>query len=406
MDLVNEEEYNLDNINRIIDMDNKVNFYPWKTNLLRIIGANSKVYMWQGGYDGQHIIIKHGSEDGKKIIDINEPLMKKTDKCLNARAFSDIKSKYKNKINEGYTAGDPYETRRIVKPMLAHLFTTSKQITYPVYCQVKLDGIRCLSILFKGEVNMCSRKNIPFNHITHIKNDIKEYLNYLPSDCYLDGELYIHKEKLQNIASIVNKGRLGGDVHKRIKEIKYYIFDIDLNNNYPFEYRYDILVNAYKKYLKNGGNSLSFCLVSVTVAANYNQVKQIFEQSIYCGYEGIMIKRLLGSHITTEKKIKNSSYLHYRCNNILKMKQFNEEDGTIIDVMDCGGREQGNARFKVRDPRGNEFNLKIDASFKIRKQYLKNASKLIGLTITYRYSQLSISGIPNHPHALIIRDYE
>lgn len=372
--------------------------------LFKITGIH-KIYSWHIGFNGKKIIIIYGYEDGKKVTDKIVPEFTITDKDINSRAYADIKAKYRKKIKKDYTSGDPTSTRHAVNPMLANLYKASMRLKFPIYCQCKLDGIRCLATLFNNKVELCSRSNTSFNHIKHIRKEIKEFLIYLPSECYLDGEFYIHGEKLQKISSMVSKGKEGGELHDEYKKLKYCIFDIDTRDDTTFEYRYDLLIKRYKEYLEDGNSSRYFCIVSCSVIKDKEQIMEFFEESLYLGYEGIMLRKIAGKN-PTKRDLNASKYAHHRVNNILKYKNTFDEEGEILDVMDCKGREEGNARFLIRDPRGNEFNLKFDADFEYRSKLYKDKKKLIGKYITYTYSTLSNNGIPLHCHGKIIRDYE
>lgn len=381
------------------------NTKKWKFPCLYSIGADTKIHSWEIGYDSDNIIIIHGTLEGKKIEDYIKPQESITIKNLNKRAYTECYAKYQKKIKKGYTSGDPTQLRLVVKPMLAGLYNPNKKLNFPVYCQVKLNGIRCLTTLYKGEVEMCSRSNTTYNYIRHIRKYIKDFLLFLPNGSYLDGELYIHDENLQEIASIVSTGNKGGDLHPKYKFLKYFIYDIDMNDDTCYEYRYDYLVKAYKKFLKKYNYSKYFSLVSCSIANDKKELKSMFNESINSGYEGLIIRKISGVN-PTQQRINESLYKHNRVDNILKYKEFEDEEGTIIDVLDCKGREQGNARFVVLDERGNKFKLKMDGTFEYRKKLFLDKKNLIGKQVTYKYASLSDKGVPLHAHGICIRDYE
>lgn len=388
----------------VINVDEKPTRKKWCMPLLRKISALRKISTWHIGFDGKVIIIIHGFEDGEKTTDTVVPELIKTDKNILSRALVEINARYRKKIKKGYTSGDPMAVTGVVTPMLANLYKDNMRIKFPIYCQVKLDGIRCMATR-NPNIHLCSRSNTSYNHMTYIREEMDEFLTYFPSGTILDGEFYKHGTKLQNISSIVNKGREGGPIHKLQHTIKYCIFDVDMCNDTPFEHRYRKLVKTYKKYLADGNINKYFYIVSVNVIERKKDIHKYFDEAIYLGYEGIMLKKIAGKD-ASKADIKAARYVHYRSNNILKYKDHNDEEGTIVEVMDCKGREKGNAKFLVRDPRGNLFKLKIDSDFEYRRKLLKKRNKLIGMPITYKYSTLSDTGVPLHCHGLVIRDYE
>lgn len=376
----------------------------WKTSTLYKLDANGKIRMWEAGFDGEYIHLSHGLLDGQKIPDRIIPTILKTNDDVNSRAFEEIKSKYKEKIKKCYTSGDPLESKRYIKPMLANLFDKSKRITFPIYTQYKLDGIRGIITYSKGEVEIFSRNNTSYNHISHIRDEMSTFLSYLPERSFVDGEFYIHGQKLQTISSIVNKGNKGGKRHELLPYLKYYIFDIDFENEDTLEVRYEKLLTAYYNYLLDGNVNNYFCILGVNVAYNLEDIDNFYRRAISLDYEGIMIKKICSSFAPTPAEIKSSMYMHHRVNNILKYKRIFDEEGTILKILDCKGREEGNARFEVRDPRGNIFYLKFDGNFEKRKKLMKNSSTLIGKKVTYKYGFLSNDGIPMHSHGICIRE--
>lgn len=373
----------------------------WCMPILRKISALRKISTWHIGFNGKKIIIIHGFEDGEKIIDKVKPELIKTDRDIKSRAFVEINTRYRNKVKKGYTSGNPAEVRRVVTPMLANLYKETMKIRYPIYCQVKLDGIRCLA----SNGHLSSRSNTSYNHMKYIKKEVSNFLTYFPNDTILDGEFYKHGLKLQNILSIVNKGREGGKIHEKQHIIKYCIFDVDFGDDTPFDHRYDRLIKTYKQYLEDNNVNKYFYIVSVNVIKSKEYIKNFFDEAVYLGYEGIMLKKIAGKN-PEPIDIKQSKYLHNRCNNILKYKSHLDEEGEIIDVLDCKGREEGNAKLLVKDPRGNDFYLKVDSNFDYRKKLLKDKKRLIGKKITYKFSNLSEAGVPLHCHGIAIRDYE
>lgn len=390
---------------KIINLDEKIKYDEWKLPMLYKIRGDSKIHCWEIGFNGKYIIIIHGITDGKKIIDKIKPELILTDKDIKSRGYTEIKTRYNNKIKKGYTSGDVNSLRQPVTPMLANLYEENMNITFPIYCQVKLDGIRCLITLFNSKVEMCSRSNTSYNYIKHIRKEIIDFLLYFPQETYFDGELYIHDTKLQNIASIVNTGKNGGKLHENYKDLRYCIFDIDLGNDMPFDLRYNLLIKMYKKYLNDGNKNNYFCIVSCNIIHSKEEIPLYFKKAIKMGYEGLMLKKIAYGN-SSKKSIISSRYVHYRSNNILKYKNKKDEEGEILKVLECKGREEGNAKFLVRNDDGYEFILKINGTFEFRQKLLDDKDELIGKKITYTYSSKSSNGVPMHCYATSIRDYE
>ena len=83
-----------------------------------------------------------------------------------------------------------------------------------------------------------------------------------------------------------------------------------------------------------------------------------------------------------------------------------EEEGEIIGIDEGKGREKGIALITVRDPRGNEFNVRPAATFEQRKVWFDHPDLIIGKKMTYQFQNLSEFGVPRFPVGKDIRDYE
>lgn len=223
---------------------------------------------------------------------------------------------------------------------------------------------------------------------------------YLPENVELDGEVYTHDIPFTELTSIVKTFKNG--LHKRHDELKYYIFDIIDPKRKVWEKRYSILVNALIKYQEDGYKNNTFTILQCYNANNDKDILEQHKEFVRNGYEGIMIRK----YGNINNKIKESQYKPNRSNNLLKYKEFIDEEAIIIGGMPCEGTEEGAIRFMVRDIRGNEFLVRPRGSIELRRKWMNNISKHIGKPITIRYQELSEHNIPRFPVAICIRDYE
>ena len=103
------------------------------------------------------------------------------------------------------------------KPMLAHPvggYERIKDEDWPLYSEYKLDGVRCLIQLNKGQICGCptteviaySRTGKEWKNIDHILENLMPFFEQHPN-VVLDGELYNHKFKddFEQIISMVRK---------------------------------------------------------------------------------------------------------------------------------------------------------------------------------------------------------
>ena len=90
----------------------------------------------------------------------------------------------------------------------------------------------------------------------------------------------------------------------------------------------------------------------------------------------------------------------------MKVKEFFDEEGSIIEVSDGEGREKGLALFNVRNNTGKLFNVRPKGNFSQRAFWFTHPEECIGKRYTYRYFELTEYGIPRFPVGIAFRDYE
>ena len=110
--------------------------------------------------------------------------------------------------------------------------------------------------------------------------------------------------------------------------------------------------------------------------------------------------------IKHQKGHKKSLYLSGRKQNILKLKDIEEEEGLIIGVEEGKGREKGVALVRLRDLRNNEFLVRPSGTFEKRKEWFNNPELILNKKMTFQFQNLSEIGVPRFPIGKEIRDYE
>jgi ATP-dependent DNA ligase len=378
----------------------------WRFIPLFKLSAINKWRMWQIGFDGisNLEIINCYCDTGKKVTPLFTPVEPKDGRTMFEQALLQARHRYKEKIHNGYTPSCSLD-RPMPQGMKANKYKEGMIKKWPVATQAKLDGIRFMIYNNNGELSGLTYANNEYNHLDHIMNEIRDFLIYLPENTVLDGELYKHGFKFQQISSIV---RRVVNLHEKRDEIEFHIYDLNYTTESgkpTFDERYNTLIEAYKKYLEDGNVNTKFFILSSNLAYSHEDIVEQHNFYLSLGYEGTIIKKIayLGS---SEAERESACYKKGRCNNILKYKDFFEEEGIIIDVEEAKGTEQGCAVFKVQDIRGNIFGLRMAETFEQRREYLQNKDKVIGKEITYKYQTLSPYGVPIFPVGKAIRDYE
>lgn len=387
-----------------IRMDEEPISGKWVLTPLYKETLNGKIMKWQIGFDGKCLVITHGYADGIIRTTKTEVSVNLSGRNMQHQGLLEARQRYKQKYKEGYTpAGCKNETFSV--GMKGLVYEKGKIKEWPVLLQPKLNGIRLLCQKIGNNVTLRSWKNNLYSHLRYIEKEINEFIAYLPYDTTIDGEMYSHGMDFTDITSAV---RTVKKEHELLQKIEYWVFDINcqIEPPLPFEKRYEILVNAYGKYIEDNPEIKHIAIVPCVSCYSENELEKYHSAYISEGYEGTMIKKISNGSAVGSKSYTSSLYKQSKCSNILKYKNFIDEETTIIEVFEAKGTEKGAAIFKVMDVRKNHFNVRMKGSIENRKNYFDNKDLLIGKQLTIRYQELSIYGVPRFPVGVDIRDYE
>ena len=311
------------------------------------------------------------------------------------QAINEAESAYKRQLDAGFTEEMPSTESKYntdangnIKPMLAISFN-KKKIKFPCIVQPKLDGVRCLALLVNDKVKLISRKGKEYT-IPHIIDYFEEHKELLP----LDGELYNHQElTFQEIVSAVKRQT------DLTVQIRYAVYDKPLLD-VPNEQRWGKLVDDYSKIVTKYSPTY---LVDSIICNNFDEIMEYHNKCVSEGYEGVIIRNLDGIY-----------EFGFRSNDLIKYKEFVDDEFQIADVIEATGRDKETAIFvlykhgcegkEITDE--NTFKAKPKGSYNLRKGYLMNKDNLIGLKATIKYQGLTDDGTPRFPSAIAIRDYE
>jgi len=227
----------------------------------------------------------------------------------------------------------------------------------------KLDGVRTY---FDGS-QMISRLGNPFT-------PPQWFLDKLPKDLTLDGELFGGRGEFQSTVSIVktiNSPHWEG--------ITFQIFDIPSRGDEPFEDRITFL----KKTFGPGGSHASkqIEVVGHEMATSRQHVLDKLKEIETLGGEGLMLRK------------PGSQYEGHRSSTLLKIKTFYDAEAIVTGYVPGKGRNKGTTgALKCKMESGKNFNVGTGLSDKLRKNPPK-----IGAIITYRFQELTRDGVPRFP---------
>ncbi|KAJ7768304.1 hypothetical protein B0H16DRAFT_313544 [Mycena metata] len=226
----------------------------------------------------------------------------------------------------------------------------------------KLDGVRT----FYDGKGMVSRLGNPFT-------PPKWFLDKLPKDCTLDGELFGGRGNFQDTVSIVKTMN-----SPHWKGITFQIFDVPSENT-DFEDRVAFL----KKLFGPGGKyeCPEVVLVEHEKAKSRKHVLEKLKEIEELGGEGLMLRKA------------GSKYEGRRSSTLLKIKTFYDAEAEVTGYTDGKGKHAGiTGALKCKMQSGKTFNVGTGLSDKLRRNPPK-----IGAIIVYRFQELTRDGVPRFP---------
>ena len=333
-----------------------------------------------------------GQTDGKKIINEWTVVYGKNTGKLNEttdyeQALKEAEAKRTKKLESGYFENIKHINKtQYFEPMLASKWEDSKdKITYPIFSQPKLDGIRC--IVTKD--GMFSRNGKPIISAPHIRRSLNFVFEAYPN-LILDGELYADKfaNDFNKIVSLVKKTKpTEDDLFESQRNIQYWIYDIPSENTnfgercYALDELFDVELESFEKYC---------VLVETADCNNEDEVMELYGQYVDRGFEGQMLRL-------------DSEYENKRSKSLMKHKSFVDEEYTILDIVEGEGNRTGTAGYMVFETEnGDRFKSNVKGSWEETAEMLKNKKKLIGKSATIKYFNLTPAGIPRFPFVVNI----
>lgn len=183
-------------------------------------------------------------------------------------------------------------------PMLASNYDGSQEISN-WFMSEKLDGVRCV---WDGK-NLYSRNGNKF-----YAPDF--FIEHFPKDMVLDGELFMNRNRFQEIISIVKRQ----DKNDEWKKIRYVIFD-GPNISGNFKTRLEVLENKLKKC-----PSSYLMLHKHEICKGTKHLEEIMKKIVSVKGEGVILRD------------PNSPYENRRTKTMLKVKEFHDAEAIIIGI--------------------------------------------------------------------------
>lgn len=301
-------------------------------------------------------------------------------------AFSDWKHKKKQLYTEespedgGGTVEEVKVSDRL-RPMLAEKFQERKKyVKWPCAASPKLDGVRVM-VYPEGDVSeikeassatvkIISRLGKLYEHLQGIREEaliiMKKY------GCVLDGELYTHNLPFNAISGAA---RSQSKPSKYDDQLEIYVFDLYFPDKPNITYKERMAVMR-KMCELHQFKRVRFLFYEE--AADENELKEYHHQFVEQGYEGLIVRNLDGLY-----------RLGRRVNDLLKYKEFEDEEFLVTDVVEGVGSEKGAAIFVCETKKKERFTVRPRGSIEKRRKQFKNKNLFIGKMLTVRYQPLS-----------------
>jgi len=244
----------------------------------------------------------------------------------------------------------------------------------------KLDGIRCVAIKENGKVRCVSRQGLQFTTTAVLEEELSD----LPDGCVLDGELCIVDENGdEDFKAITKEYRRKNHT---LQNFRYCVFDCMFLDEFegrtagsPFMDR-DVDACGVVECLTKECGATHLKAVEQAVLYSEEQFKGWQARVQKEGWEGLILR-------------KNTAYKGKRSNDILKVKEFHEEELEILSVevgpftVREGGTEHqiDTVTAITVGYKGGEVGVGSGFTLSDRADILKNTENYIGKQATIRY---------------------
>ena len=246
--------------------------------------------------------------------------------------------------------------------------------------EIKLDGVRVLTIIRKNKVEMFSRNGKQFHNFGHIIEEIEKVIkeNPTPYDLVLDGE--VMSANFQDLMKQVH--RKDG---KQTKDAVLHLFDLCPLTNFQKgrwetnQAERSLLVKEWvskHSILLKHVQTLEWENVDLDTIEGQNRFVELNKSAVEGGYEGVMIKD------------PQAMYECKRTHSWLKSKPFIEVTLKVVSVEEGTGRNEGRlgAILVEGDDDGYKYSLSCGSGFSDiqRDEYWSKRDDLIGQLVEIR----------------------
>ena len=360
-----------------------------KFDTLYHIDENENVRVWWMEQDGNKYRAISGIENGKLVTSEWKLAKAKNVGRANAttaeeQATSEIESQYTKKLDKKYSRTKSTASKsNIIQPMLAATYKGWDSKWKFVFTQPKLDGMRCIAT----KDGLFSRQGKPIVSAPHIMKALEKLFTINPN-MILDGELYNHdlRDDFNELISIARQMKpTPEDIAKSETMIQYHVYD--MLADWSFHQRFTYLQSSY-----NVMDQDVIKLVKTDHAYDKEELDLNYAGNLADGYEGQMIRL-------------DAPYEQKRTKNLLKRKEFIDEEFEVLEILEGQGNWAGYAKsVQCKTKKGVVFNAGIKGTQEFTKKLL--TQKPMPKTVTVRYQNVTPDGSLRFPIAVAFYENE
>jgi DNA ligase-1 len=280
-----------------------------------------------------------------------------------------------------------YGDGKKLRPMLAEKWTERKRdAKFPGAVSEKLDGVRVMCFENEEGVQLISRLGKLYKFLDGIREEAKVLFRKCPG-VVLDGEIYSHNAPFNAISGAVRTSKKPSAFDELVE---YHIFDLVLPG-----LSYQARMEKLRELMDSKGDRFKrLKIVDYELVNTPEQVKTKHDEYVAQGYEGLIFRNLDAPYL-----------LGRRTSNLLKYKEFLDEEFKVVDVMEGKGTEKGAAVFVCVSKDGEKFNVRPRGSIEKRRVQYRHKAKYIGKQLTVRYQPLSNEDVlPRFPIGIKFAD--
>jgi len=258
-------------------------------------------------------------------------------------------------------------------------------IKYPVLASPKMDGFRAIYWPQRGASKFLTRAGKVYENpklLEHFKA-LEGMYKYV-----LDGELYIHNENFNNIASTLTT-----EDAEIPKGLKYVVFDcIPIKDwdkqkcTIPYEERLKILREVLNDQVADYKRIID---VATDKCNNAKEVKDLYKKYLNNNYEGLMLRNPDAEYQWKRPTLK--------ANIIMKVKPIETYDGKIIGFYEGEESFVGTLGGVTVDFNGVKVDVGTGFTIDERKEVWNNRDKYLGTYIEIKYMEVTEDNSMRHP---------